>query len=96
VRGCLGEYGAELARAPEKASALDLLEKARDLRRGAVQGLQAGLRPGEQRQTEGMEPFTLRKTVQRRREAERVAETSKQIEVTVREQGRLQQRLSQA
>jgi hypothetical protein len=85
-----------LSRAPEKASALDFLEVARDLRHGAVQGLQAGLRPGEQRQAEGMEAFTLRGTLQRRREVDRVALMTGQIHAAMREQGRLQQRLSQA
>jgi hypothetical protein len=85
-----------LARAPEKASALDFLKVARDLRRGAVQSLQAGLQPAEQRQAEGRDPFTLRETLQRRREAERVAEMTEQIEAVAREQGRLQQMLSQA
>jgi hypothetical protein len=85
-----------LARAPEKASALDFLEQARDLRRSAVQSLQAGLQPAEQRQAEGKAPFTLRETLQRRREAERVAEMTGLIDAAVQEQGRLQQRLSQA
>ena len=85
-----------LARAPQKASALDFLEQARDLRRGAVQGLQAGLRPGEQRQAEGLEPFTLRETLQRRREVDRIAQMTDHIHVAVREQGSLQQQLSQA
>ncbi len=85
-----------LARAPKKASALDFLEQARDLRLGAVQGLQAALRPGEQRQAEGMEPFTLRETLQRRREVDRVAQMINQIHAAVREQASLQQRLSQA
>jgi hypothetical protein len=85
-----------LARAPEKASALDFLEQARDLRRGAVQGLQAGLRPGEQREAEGLEPFILRENLQRRRDADRVAQMTSHIQAEVREQGRLQQRLSDA
>jgi hypothetical protein len=85
-----------LARAPEKASALDFLEQARDLRRGAVQGLQAGLRLGEQRQAEGLERFTLRETLQRRRQVDHVAQMNNQIHATIRAQGRLQKRLSQA
>jgi hypothetical protein len=85
-----------LARAPEKASALDFLEQARDLRRGAVQSLQAGLQPAEQRQAEGRDPFTLRETLQRRRESERVAEVPDLIETVMREQRRLQHALSQA
>jgi hypothetical protein len=84
-----------LARAPEKASALDFLEQARDLRRGAVRGLQAGLQPAEQRQAEGHDPFTLRETLQRRRDAARVAAVAEQVEAVAQEQRRLQQRLAQ-
>lgn len=83
-----------LARAPEKASALDFLEQARDLRRGAVQSLQAGLQPAEQRRAEGRAPFTLQETLQRRREAERVAALAEQVAAVAQEHRRLQRRLS--
>ena len=63
-----------LSRAPEKASAFDFLEQARDLHRGTVQRLQAGRRPGEQREAEGLESFTLWETLQRRRDVEQRAD----------------------
>lgn len=85
-----------LARAPEKASALDFLEQARDLRRGAVQSLQAGFNRASSVRRRARDPFTLQETLQRRREAERVMEMSAQIDAAVREQRRHQQRLSQA
>ena len=64
-----------LARQPEKESALAFLTKAQSVRRGAARGLQQGLRPAEQRIVDGHPPTTLHRSFQRRRVVGQVAAT---------------------
>jgi len=51
--------GRNLSRQPKVMSALEFLEKARDVRRAATSSLQVGLQPAEQRQAEGLPATTL-------------------------------------
>ena len=82
-----------LARAPEKASALAFLESARDLRHGAAGALQAGLRPAEQRQAAGKERTTLQQTWQQRRVSARVAGMGPRLREAVQRQGAVLERM---
>jgi hypothetical protein len=59
--------GRNLSRQPKVMSALEFLEKARDVRRAATGALQAGLQPAEQRQAESLLPTTLAETFQKGR-----------------------------
>jgi hypothetical protein len=86
--------GRNLARTPQKASALDFLERARDVRRGAIRSLQAGLQPGEQRQAEGLEKTKLTAILQRRAAVPRLTATAEQLQQVVAEHGLVLQRLS--
>ena len=54
--------GRNLSRSPEKAGALQFLERAGNVRRGAVRALQEGLQPAEQRQADGKSETTLHQT----------------------------------
>ena len=75
-----------LARAPEQESALAFLERARDVRQGAIRSLQAGVQPAEQRQAEGLEKTTLRQALRRRSVAEQVVEAASPLrEATLRQ-----------
>ena len=56
-----------LARQPEKESALAFLARAQNVRRGAARGLQQGLRPAEQRVVDGQPATTLDHSFRRRR-----------------------------
>lgn len=79
--------GRNLSRTPEKSSALAFLERATNVRRGAVRDLQAGLQPAEQRTAEGKERTTLKgnlKTTRRSRRLEKVTEASKRQQARVR------------
>ena len=81
-----------LARAPEKESALAFLERARDVRQGAVRNLQAGLQPAEQRQAEGLKKTTLRQTMRRQTMAEQVVEAASPLrEATARQRQLVEQ-----
>jgi hypothetical protein len=64
-----------LAREPEKGSALAFLERAHELRRGAARALQEGLQPGEAREARGQPRSTLAGTFARRRNETRVEAT---------------------
>lgn len=68
-----------LSRQPESATALDFLAQAQSVRRGAVHALQAGLRPGEQREAEGLARTTLRLTWQRRELAGQLAGVAQRL-----------------
>jgi hypothetical protein len=68
-----------LARQPERPAALDFLERAHSVRRGAVHALQAGLQPAEQRAADGLAKTTLPRTWQRRRLVARVAEMAERL-----------------
>ena len=81
-----------LARAPEKASALEFLERARELRRGTVRAMQAGLQVVEQRHTEGQEP-TLARSLQEKREREQAAKVKASMREVVHRQSKLLKRL---
>ncbi len=76
-----------LARAPERESALAFLERARDVRHGAVRALQAGLQPAEQRQAEGLDRTTLRQNLRRQTVAGQVAGLASRLRDVVRQQG---------
>ena len=76
-----------LARAPEKENALAFLERARDVRHGAVRALQAGLQPAEQREAEGLEKTTLRQSLRRKTVTEQVAGLARRLRDVVRQQG---------
>jgi hypothetical protein len=86
--------GRNLARMPQKVSALDFLERARDLRRGATRSFQVGLQPSEQREAEGLAKFTLGPTLQRRGAVPRLAEATKQVQEVMQAQGVVLQQLS--
>jgi hypothetical protein len=83
-----------LARQPETPAALDFLERAQGVRRGAVHALQAGLQPAEQRAAEGLAKITLAQTWQRRRVVERVEEMTERLGSLAREQGAALEALS--
>jgi hypothetical protein len=68
-----------LERQPETPAALDLLDRAHRLQRGAARALQAGLRPAEQREAEGLAKTTLQHTWQRRRVVAHVAEMAERL-----------------
>ena len=76
-----------LARQPEMPAALDLLERAHRIERGAARALQRGLHPAEQREAEGLAKITLRRTWQRRRMVERAAMMTDQLGSLVHQQG---------
>ena len=76
-----------LARAPERESALAFLERARDVRHGAVRALQAGLQPAEQREADGLERTTLRQNLRRKTVTEQVAGLGSRLRDVVRQQG---------
>ena len=78
-----------LARQPDTPAALELLERAHRIERGAARALQAGLRPAEQRAADGLVKTTLRRTWQRRRVAEHVAAMTDRLDSLVRQQGRV-------
>jgi len=75
-----------LARQPDRPAALEFLERAHGVRRGAVHALQAGLQPAEQRAVEGLAKTTLAQTWQRRRVVERVTEMTERLGSLAREQ----------
>jgi len=76
-----------LARQPEMPAALDLLERAHRLHRGAAHALQRGLQPAEQRVAEGLPQATLHHACQRRRVVTRVADMAERLGRVAREQG---------
>lgn len=82
----LENMGRNLSRQPEKVSALAMLEKAKDIRRGFARALQNGLRRGEQREKEGLAPTTLEQTFAQRREEEQVQAVVQQVTDMVQEQ----------
>jgi hypothetical protein len=61
--------GRNLGRQPTKTTALDFLDRASGIKRGAAQSLQRGLQPGELRERRGQEPTTVRTRHQRRQDA---------------------------
>ncbi len=69
-----------LSRQPEKASALAFLGRAKDVRRGTVRNLQAGLQPVEQRRHEGREGTTLHRAFEQRRRMNGAARVAEQID----------------
>ena len=87
--------GRNLSRQPKAISALEFLEQARDLRRGATGALQAGLQPAEQRRAEGLPATVLAQTLQRRRAVALVAETAEQVSTWARVQAGALERLGQ-
>src|SRR5208337_852906 len=79
-----------LARQPDTPAALELLERAHRIERGAARALQAGLRPAEQRAADGLVTTTLQRTWQRRRVAEHVAAAmTDRLDSLVQQQGRV-------
>ena len=66
--------GRNLGRQPEKATALDFLDRATNLKRGAVLSLQSGLQPAELRDRRGLEPTTAHITYRRRQDAHGVSQ----------------------
>jgi hypothetical protein len=87
--------GRNLSRQPKAISALEFLEQARDLRRGATGALQAGLQPAEQRRAEGLPATMLAQVLQRRRMVALVAETAEQMTAWARVQAGALERLGQ-
>jgi hypothetical protein len=87
--------GRNLSRQPKAISALEFLERARDVRRGATVALQAGLQPAEQRRAEGLPATTLAQALQRLRVVALVAETAEQVATWARVQAGALQRLGQ-
>jgi hypothetical protein len=69
-----------LSRQPEKASALAFLDRAKEVRRGTVRSLQAGLQPAEQRRHEGREGTTLHQTFEQRRRMEGAARAAERMD----------------
>jgi hypothetical protein len=63
-----------LARQPAKASALDFMERARDIGRGAAHAMQDGFRRSEARETTGEPRATLGAQLRERQEGRAVAE----------------------
>ena len=81
-----------LARQPEKESALKFLAQAQNVRRGAARGLQQGFRPAEQRVVDGQPATTLRRSLQRRRIVGQVAAAGPALDqVTSRQAERIRQ-----
>lgn len=76
-----------LARQPEMPAALDLLERAHHLHRGAAHALQRGLQPAEQRAAEGLPPASLHRAWQRQRLVAQAAALTQPLERMAREQG---------
>ena len=64
-----------LARQPEKESALAFLARAQNVRRGAARGLQQGFRPAEQRVVDGQPATTLHHAFARGRVVRQLAAT---------------------
>jgi hypothetical protein len=79
--------GHNLSRQPKVMSALEFLEKARDVRRATTSALQVGLQPAEQRQAEGRPATTLAETFQRRRVVGGVRQTAEELSGWSRLQG---------
>ena len=76
-----------LARQPEMPAALELLERAHWIERGAARALQAGLQPAEQRAAEGLTKTTLRRTWQHRRVVEHLVAMTDRLGSLVHGQG---------
>ena len=79
--------GRNLSRQPKVMSALEFLEKARDVRRATTRALQVGLQPAEQRQAEGLPATTLAEAFQRGRVVERVRQAAEELSGWARLQG---------
>lgn len=79
--------GRNLSRQPKVMSALEFLEKARDVRRATTSALQAGLQPAEQRQAEGLPATTLAEAFQRGRVVGGVRQTAEELSGWSRLQG---------
>ena len=75
-----------LARQPEMPAALEFLERAHRIERGAARALQTGLRPAEQRAAEGLTKTTLRRTWQRQRVVARLTEMTDRLGSLVQHQ----------
>ena len=86
-----------LAREPEKGSALAFLERAQELRRGGARALQEGLQPAEARQARGLQRSTLAGVFARRRDEARVAASGvgEQFAALARRQAEVMDRLTQ-
>ena len=69
-----------LSRQPVKATALDFLEKASGIERGAARSIQRGLQPMELRQRQGLIRSTLHAIFQRGREAAQVQAVAVRLE----------------
>lgn len=84
-----------LAREPEKGSALAFLERAQELRRGGVRALQEGLQPAEAREARGQGRSTLAGTFARRRDEARIEGAGDQLAALARRQAEMMDRLNQ-
>jgi hypothetical protein len=67
-------------------AALEFLERAHRIERGAARALQTGLRPAEQRAAEGLTKTTLRRTWQRQRVVARLTEMTDRLGSLVQHQ----------
>ncbi len=79
--------GRNLSRQPKVMSALEFLEKARDVRRATTSALQVGLQPAEQRQAQGLPATTLAEAFQRGRVVGGVRQTAEELSGWSRLQG---------
>ncbi|NVN28953.1 relaxase domain-containing protein, partial [Endobacter medicaginis] len=68
LRDVLGNVARNFARQPEKEGALDLLDRARAIRRGTVKDLQQTTQRIQQREVDGEAPTTLSQGAARRRD----------------------------
>lgn len=86
--------GRNLGRQPEKATALDFIDRAFGIKRGAVKGLQRGLQPGELRELRGLEPTTVHIRQQRRQDVPAVRQVAERLESVGRDLGPVMGRLT--
>jgi hypothetical protein len=70
-----------LGRQPTKTTALDFIDRASGIKRGAAKSLQRGLQPGELRERRGQEATTVHTRHQRRQEARAVGRIAERMEV---------------
>ena len=83
-----------LGRQPEKTTALDFLNRASSLKRGAAKSLQRGLQPGELRERRGQEPTVVHTRLQRRQESGAVQRVAIWLETMSKDTHPVMQRLA--
>ena len=83
-----------LGRQPEKMTALDFLDRASGLKRGAAKSLQRGLQPAELRERRGQEPTVVHTRFQRRQESGAVQRVAIRLETMSKDMHPVMQRLA--